>query len=1080
MACNLSVQSKVIKLSSVKNLAYLLKKSTLLSALPVVIVGLTTFYFCTTSSITPDEISKPYRIDKEEEDKHSMQTARAAHDFKMEANPITKEIPRGIKQLAYQAAKKAPVFGSLNKDFSGITVEERGPNNLGGRTRALAFDIRSTASDFANGIGIGLAGGVSGGIFRSTSVSTSTAPADITLNNTTTEWAPVTDPGQIHNVSCIVQDRSSGNNDIWYAGSGEQSSNSLDLPGSPYYGTGIWKSTNNGIDWTLLPTTNSALQDFDNAFDYVHRMVVDPTNGDVYAGNAGGVFRSTDGGATWNGVLEPLGVGFISSTLITEIIYSNGVFYAAMNEFGIYKSTNGTSWTQIATPAQLEQTSANTLGRIVLAASKSTPDIVYALYLGESFNCNGGQSSNVYLKRYNNASNTLDGDWKDDISVCNNPALQLDLQDGYNMVIAVKPDNKDIVFIGGERLYRFAVTNATTGVYKFAAGDQRTPAINRMHVDQHLLVFDENNPDIAWAANDGGIRFGNVAGEPDPTSGYNFHMRNYEYITYQFYRGDITPDVSSNMIGGGVQDNSCNIVGATGGGNGKMGFELGGGDGGGFAFISGTNTENYNTLTATQNGTLFRRTRTGGGAETEIYITPYEENDPADGQYQGFSTYILLDADNRDYLYYPVAPDNPLGNGTTNSSLMRTRISTTINEDNATNITGDADTGWEEMNINIGTEEITAMAVTRGAGYNASNSNRKLYFGTDLGYIYRISDPAFGNGTQVQIGDQLVNGGYISAIAINPVDDKEILVTVSNYNVSSVFHTLDATATNPVWTEVEGPAAGAVATSSVRSAMIVKSTGAGNPSFYIVGTTTGLYGTLSLNGASTIWMKISPDLLAQTPCADMRLRTADNKIALASHGNGLFLLTVGEVEVSGLPIELTAFTAILKGKNAQLNWSTATERDNKGFEVQHSNDGKDFNKIGWIDGAGTTTTPQRYQFTHSTLINGKNYYRLKEVSNNGIFNYSEVKVLDINQPISTILYPNPAKRGTNLTLAIDAILDKELNASIYNMKGQLVATHAISVKAGNQSFIIPTQSLTKGTYFIRIDNHTSLRFTITE
>lgn len=1023
-----------------------------------------------------DEASPTTRFTEfEEENKRSMQAARAAYDFKLLAHPITKEIPHDAARIAYAAAKKAPTFGSLTKDFSGITIETRGPNNLGGRTRALAFDVRNSA--------IGIAGGVSGGIFRSTNISTSTAAADISLTNTATTWTAVTDPGQIHNVTTIAQDRSTGHNDIWYAGSGEQLGNSADGGGNNagYMGTGIWKSTNNGLDWTLLSATSSDLESFDSDFDFVHRVIVDPSNGHVYAGTAGGVYRSINQGTSWVKVLGATGGG--SSGTITEVIRAdNGVFYAAINTQGIYKSTDGINWSIIATPTQLGQSSASTLGRIVLAAAKSNSNIVYALYQGEEFTCANSQTSNVYLKRWNNANSTLDGEWKNVISVCNNVSLKLDLQEGYNMVIAVKPNDEKIVFIGGERLYRFIVgANENTGTYQFVGGDQRAPGINRMHVDQHIMIFADNNPDIAWLGNDGGIRFGNVGGNPDATTGFNFHIRNHEYVTYQFYRGDITPDASSTLMGGGAQDNSNNMVGATAAGTGKTGFELGGGDGASFGLISGTSTDDFKALAATQNGTVFRYDRTGGGTMTETFVTPYEDDDPAGVNYQGFSTFFLLDADNTEYFYYPVEPNNPLGaTTTTHSTLLRTRSISSMGDQAATNITGNSATGYEQMNVNFGNEIISALGATRGANYTSTNTNRKLYLGTDAGNVYRLADPAFTSSAPVKITTTALPG-YVSDIAVHPTNDKEILVTLSNYGISSIYHTIDASVANPVWTQVEGLATDAVALASIRSAMIVRSTGTGNPPFYMVGTSTGLYGTLTLNGANTVWMKISPNVIAQTPCVDMRLRTADNKIALASHGNGLFLLTVSDVaESAALAVEMQQFDVILKGKYAQLNWETTNERASQGFEIQYSTDGKAFRKIGWVAGAGTTNAIQRYEFLHQNISKGTNYYRLKQVDLDDNYNYSVIRTIDVEQPIAAMIYPNPLLNGSALNLEIYAITNRSITATVFGNNGQVFQRKLFNLTAGTNTLTLPTQNLAAGNYFVKMEDEKPLQFVVTQ
>jgi hypothetical protein len=128
---------------------------------------------------------------------------RVEQEFMMLRDPVTNKVPADIFRLKLEFAKNLPqkevtVYDRNSKSTKSITWTERGPNNIGGRTRALAIDTRTNTSP---NITI-LAGGVSGGIWKSTDDGST--------------WTEKTTPGQLHNATCIVQDTRSGHEDTWY------------------------------------------------------------------------------------------------------------------------------------------------------------------------------------------------------------------------------------------------------------------------------------------------------------------------------------------------------------------------------------------------------------------------------------------------------------------------------------------------------------------------------------------------------------------------------------------------------------------------------------------------------------------------------------------------------------------------------------------------------------------------------------------------------------------------------------------------------------------------------------------------
>jgi hypothetical protein len=110
-----------------------------------------------------------------------------------------------------------------------------------------------------------------------------------------------------------------------------------------------------------------------------------------------------------------------------------------------------------------------------------------------------------------------------------------------------------------------------------------------------------------------------------------------------------------------------------------------------------------------------------------------------------------------------------------------------------------------------------------------------------------------------------------------------------------------------------------------------------------------------------------------------------------------------------VPVELTSFSFSVKGMDVQLQWTTATELNNHGFEIERSYNSKDFFTAGFVKGNGTTTETKSYNFTDSPPINSV-YYRLKQVDFNGSYEYSNVIYIDLNQVNGFSLsqnFPNP-------------------------------------------------------------------------
>jgi hypothetical protein len=190
--------------------------------------------------------------------------------------------------------------------------------------------------------------------------------------------------------------------------------------------------------------------------------------------------------------------------------------------------------------------------------------------------------------------------------------------------------------------------------------------------------------------------------------------------------------------------------------------------------------------------------------------------------------------------------------------------------------------------------------------------------------------------------------------------------------------------------------------------------------------------------------------------------------------------TLGNINAP-IPVELTSFTSNLSEKGIVLNWSTATEINNSGWNIErkklNENLEQDWERIGFVEGSGNSTTIQNYSFTDNDLTSGKYQYRLKQIDFDGSFNYSDIIEVEINQlPTEFKLhqnYPNPFNPST--TIKFDLSSAAFVNLSIYNSIGEKVATIVNEqLDAGTHSVRFDASILSSGIYIYRLSADNSV------
>ncbi|MDY0081914.1 MAG: T9SS type A sorting domain-containing protein [Ignavibacteriaceae bacterium] len=177
-------------------------------------------------------------------------------------------------------------------------------------------------------------------------------------------------------------------------------------------------------------------------------------------------------------------------------------------------------------------------------------------------------------------------------------------------------------------------------------------------------------------------------------------------------------------------------------------------------------------------------------------------------------------------------------------------------------------------------------------------------------------------------------------------------------------------------------------------------------------------------------------------------------------------------ELAPLPVELTLFTAAASAGKVNLNWTTATEINNLGFEIERSYNEENFVSVGFVKGNGTTTDPKSYSFIDNIDLNGteKIYYRLKQVDYNGSVNYSDVVSVVMEVPIEFALgqnYPNPFNPSTKINYSVPQ--SGLVSIVIYDLTGQEAATVVNEIKQpGNYEIEFNASGLSSGVYFYKM------------
>lgn len=751
-------------------------------------------------------------VPSDSEDKMEMDGMEKAmrQQFLMTRDPALDQVPTERLLAAMRFMNNA-----RTTQISNLTWTERGPNNIGGRSRTIMIDRRDPTGNTV------FAASVSGGIFKTTN-----------FLSATPSWAVVDDQMANLAVTVLVQDKN--NQNTMYAGTGEGWFN-LDA----VRGAGIFKSTDGGVTWNQIPSTS--------AFEYVQDFVID-NNGNLYVAlrnltsSNRGVMRSTDGGTTWTQVLglqqsDPSpcpGVTFTTGRACDLEVASNGDVYAALGIFTptqIFKSTFATygantgakcNWQEITPPH-----SATTF-RAEVAVAPSNPQRVYVMMQDSATD----QVLDFYRS---NDGGTTWGSFTAPTALNNGSNSQT----WYDLISAVDSTNADIVVVGGIELARSLDGGATwTNISTSAT----------VHVDQHALVF--LNSSTLLVGNDGGIYASTDFTASNPT----FVQKNNGFNATQFYGCDFHP-TDDNYFLAGAQDNNTQKFTSPGI---NSTTPVIGGDGG-IPHIR--QTDGVLQIAATTNNNYYRSLNSGTsfGALNSVNNNNGQFINPTD--LDNAQNILYAGDDTTHYYRITNLAGTPVGTSLRITN-MSTRGVTAVKIDPFS-----PNTIWIGASVVDQTTSNLAPMILKITNANTTPS---------VAFTRTISaglDPA---GSQA----------YISSIDVDPGNGSNILVTLSNFGVQSVWESTDGGST---WSSLDNNGVNLpdmpifCGIFAPPGAQLSGTTGGG----IILGTALGVWTASTISGNTTQWIA-NNNGLANVPVYMVKYRPANTSLVVATHGRGLF------------------------------------------------------------------------------------------------------------------------------------------------------------------------------------------------
>lgn len=742
----------------------------------------------------------------------------AEHMKQLKANQITGELPLKAVLEARQDILNMQVFKEdCPAPAQNLEWQFMGPNDTGGRTRTLLIDKDNSSKLYA--------GGVSGGLFVS-----------MNGGNSWTQH-PQSDEFLSSSITSIAQ-ASNGN---IYIGTGEYvQSSGYGEPNSQMPGAGVYRSTDGGATFHLLPGTIPGTSNYPfTDWAFVSMIAIHPAYSDlVYVATSQGVFMSADSGDTWG---RPDGLTSTSYAYDVRTT-DNGTIYVLLSN-ALYRSTDGYTFQNITNAPGLTLNGAKK--RLAVHHEGNY------LYIATS---TGGCMDKVFQSKDAGATWDIIGQGESTFfNVCGDYC-----QCWYDLALGVNPNNPEHIYLGGIDLWSW---RNDWGWNQLASWFLSEGNEYYVHADQHEVVFDRNNPNTVYFLNDGGVFKTNEAHLASP----KFKMLNKNYNVTQFY--SVAAGYDGAMLGG-TQDNGTryihydyNSLQAT--------QEVYGGDGG-YTEISDINP--LILFTEYVNGDM-KRSGSGGDGFGGFFDGNIDGN--ADGAIDGGAPFITSFFLWEDLFAYFVLP------GTGQEPVKRAKFITGGNSgklwctDNPLELASAPD--WRVIS-SMGSGQALADAAFTSDG-------NTVFVSTRNGKVIKVSGLDAPTTTSKTLTFSGFTGRYVTGVALDEYNPDVLVVTCGNYGNNNYIYISDnVNSSSPTFTSLQS--------NLPKIPIYDVVTNPENPEHYIIiGTEFGIW---SYSQTTQCWTQFNEGI-GYVPVYALRfeyMRDLSCKVLYAgTHGRGMFRST---------------------------------------------------------------------------------------------------------------------------------------------------------------------------------------------
>ncbi len=584
-------------------------------------------------------------------------------------------------------------------------------------------------------------------------------------------------------------------------------------------GQGVWKTSDGGANWSQLPSSID--------LNYIDTIIVRNENGigAVYAGGGrafsngaysgvNGLQKSTDGGSTWTEVLGEISAG--SNHHVTDLELDSNNRLIVGTRTNTFNEGGGQVFYSDdgSTFTQFNLGALGSFDRTFVDVSPSDPNILYVMME------NGSTGYITYIAKSSDAGNT----WTQ-ISIAEdengNPFGDYQGSMDYWGLLGIDPNDPNTIYAAGA-LSIFKSTDSGTNWTEISEWRGTGFSQPYVHADHHNIVFIDS--DKILFSNDGGVFL-------TTDGGNTFTMKNDNMVTTQFYSTAIHPTTSDYVLGG-AQDNGTWRLNTAGK---QEGSEVYGGDG---AYTHIDQVDPTYQFSATTYGNIVRSTN--GGASFGLYSNVTN----ADGTDAGFfiNPSVIDGVNKAMYVTFD------------NNSILRQKDYTAL-------------TNHDFININLG---------AGASAYKVSpHTSGVLFVATAGGRVFKIVDAHTDNYSITEISPG-VTSGYISSIDVGK-DDNQILITLSNYGIDSIFETISGGGANG-WVNVEGD----LPDMPVRWGLYNRD----NFNQVAIATEVGVWVSDDITSSSVVWNP-SNDGLANTR-VDMLAMNSNGEMSAGTFGRGQF------------------------------------------------------------------------------------------------------------------------------------------------------------------------------------------------